>query len=38
VQDTPPVMGNHKEAIQHAESERWHSEEIHGSDGFSVIA
>ena len=37
VQDSPPVRRNHKEAIEHTESKRWHSKEIHGGDGFAVV-
>ena len=36
VQDSAPIMRNHKEAIKHAEGERRHSEEVHCGDGFTV--
>jgi hypothetical protein len=28
VQDAPPVMTDDEEAVEHAERNRWHSEEI----------
>src|SRR5438093_4746395 len=34
----PAVMGNHKEAVQHAEGQSGDREEIHGRDHFPVIA
>jgi hypothetical protein len=37
VQDAPPVMGEHKEAIESTEGERWHSEEVHRCDDFTVV-
>ena len=37
VKDTPPVMRNDEEAVKNAEGERWHGEEVHCSNGFSVI-
>ena len=38
VQDTSPVMGNYEKAVEHAEGDGWHREEVHGRDGFAVIA
>jgi hypothetical protein len=37
VQNTPTVMGNDKEAIENSESEARHSEEIHCSDGLTMV-
>ncbi|HET6840587.1 MAG TPA: hypothetical protein VFK06_02725 [Candidatus Angelobacter sp.] len=37
VQDAPAVMGNYEETIQDAKGEAWHSEEIHSSNGFTMI-
>ena len=37
VQNSPPVMRNHEEAVQDAEGDCWNREEIHRSDGFAVI-
>ena len=31
------IMGNGEEAVEDAEGERWHGEEIHRSDGFPAI-
>jgi hypothetical protein len=36
--DTSSIMRDDKEAVKHAERQRGHSEEIHRSDGFSMIA
>ncbi len=38
VKDAPSVMCEDEEAIQHAEPERRHSEEVHGGDRIAVIA
>jgi hypothetical protein len=38
VKNAPPVMSNDEETIQHAEGERRNGEEVHGRDGFSMIA
>ncbi|HEX4155994.1 MAG TPA: hypothetical protein VHY48_10300 [Acidobacteriaceae bacterium] len=38
VEDAPTVMRDDEEAIDHLESQRWDSEEVHCSDGFPVIA
>ena len=38
VKDAPPIMRNDEEAIQHAEGQRRHGEEIHCRDGFTMIA
>ena len=37
VKDTAPSMRNDKQAVQHAESQRRHGEEVHGRDGFTVV-
>jgi hypothetical protein len=37
LQDATPVMGDDEETIEHAESERGHGEEIHGSNRLAVI-
>src|SRR6266481_2006680 len=37
VQDAPAIMGNYEETIQDSKGEAWHSEEIHRSDGFTMI-
>jgi len=31
-------MRNHEEAVQNAEGERWHSEEVHRANGFTMVA
>src|SRR5271155_6284042 len=38
VKNAPPSVSDHEKTIQHAESECWYGEEIHGGDGFPVIA
>src|SRR5271168_4021537 len=38
VKNAPPSVSDYEEAVQDAESERWYGEEIHGGDGFTVIA
>lgn len=38
VKDSPPVMCDDEEAIEHAEGQGRDSEEVHRSDGFTVIA
>ena len=38
VEDAPPVMRNDEEAVEHAEGERRHGEEIHGGNGLAVVA
>jgi hypothetical protein len=38
VQDAPPIMTDDEEAVEHAERNRWHSEEIHGGNRFPMIA
>jgi hypothetical protein len=32
------VMGDDEEAVEHAKGQRWHSEEVHCSDHFAVVA
>jgi hypothetical protein len=38
VKDAPPIMRNDEEAVENAEGERRHGEEIHRGDGFTMIA
>lgn len=38
MEDTPPVMRNDEEAVEHTEGERRHGEEVHGGDSFTVVA
>ena len=38
VNNLAPVMANNKEAVQQLEGDRGDREEIHGSDGFAMIA
>src|ERR1700678_4022309 len=38
MKDTPPVMSDHKEAVENAKGQRWHSEEVHRGNGFPMIA
>ncbi len=38
VQDAPAIMTDDKEAVEHAECNRWHSEEIHGRNRFSMVS
>jgi hypothetical protein len=38
VQDTPMVMGDDEKTVEHTESDRRHSEEIHRCNGFLVVA
>ena len=38
VQDASTVMDDDKEAIEHADRDRRDGEEIHGSNGFPVVA
>ena len=37
VQNPPPVMLDNKEAVQHAETQRRHGEEVEGSHPLAVI-
>jgi len=37
MQDTPPVMRNNEEAVEDAEGEGRHGEEIHGRNRFTVV-
>ncbi len=36
--NAPSVVSNHEEAIQHAESESWHGEEIHRCNRLTMVA
>ena len=38
VQNAPPVVGDDEETVENAEGERWHGEEIHRGNGFTMIA
>lgn len=38
MQDTPPIMANYEEAIEHPKGDGRNGEEIHGCDSFSMIA
>jgi len=37
MEDTPTVVGNNQEAVQHPQGDGGNGEEVHGHDGFSVI-
>ena len=38
MKDTPPVRGDHKEAVENAKGQQWHGEEIHRRDSVPMIA
>ena len=38
VQDAPAIMANNEEAVEKTEGDRRNGEEIHGGDGFTMIA
>jgi hypothetical protein len=38
VQDAPPIMTDDKEAVERAERNRWHSEEIHRRNRFPMVS
>src|SRR4029077_9869378 len=38
VQDASPIMTDDKKAVQHAEGNRWHREEIRGRNRFPMVA
>jgi hypothetical protein len=38
VQDAPPIMTDDEEAVEHAERNRWHCEEIHRGNRFPMVA
>src|SRR5216684_2136490 len=38
LQDAPPLMTHDEEAVEHAERNRWHSEEIHGRNCFPMVS
>src|SRR5271166_2851550 len=38
VQNLPPIVADDEEAVQNSEGQHRHSEEIHGSDGFTMVA
>jgi hypothetical protein len=38
VQDAPAIMANNEEAVEKTEGDRRNGEEIHGGDGFAMIA
>jgi hypothetical protein len=37
VQDAATIMADDKEAVQDAEGQRWDGEEVHRSNGFTMI-
>jgi len=37
LQDAPPIMTDDEEAVEHAERNRWHREEIHGGNRFPMV-
>jgi len=37
MQDTPAIVTDDKEAVEHAEADRGHREEVHGRNRFPVI-
>jgi hypothetical protein len=38
VQDTPAIMADHEEAVEHAKRDRRNREEIHCSNRFPMVA
>ena len=38
VQDAATIVADDEEAVQHAESKRWHRKEVHRGYGFAVVA
>jgi hypothetical protein len=38
MQDAPAIVADDKEAVEDAEGDRWHGEEVHGRNRFPVIA
>jgi hypothetical protein len=38
LQDAPAIMTDDKEAVEDAECNRWHSEEIHGHNRSSMVS
>ena len=38
VKNPPPVVSDDEETVENAEGERWHGEEIHRRNGFTMIA
>jgi len=38
VQDASTIVADDEEAVEHAERDRWHREEIHGGNRFPMIA
>src|ERR1700730_15079493 len=38
VQDASPIMADDEEAVEHAERDRWHSEEIRGRNRFPMVS
>src|ERR1700675_1787960 len=38
VQDAPAIMANYEEAVEKTEGDRRNGEEIHGGDGFAMMA
>jgi hypothetical protein len=38
VQDAPPIVTDDKEAVQNAERNRWHCEEVHRRNRFPMVS
>src|SRR4249919_3562985 len=38
VQDASPIVADDKKAVEHAEGDRWHREEIHGGNRFPMVS
>jgi hypothetical protein len=38
VQNAPTIVADDEEAIEHAEGNRWHSEEVHGRNPFPMVS
>jgi len=36
--DAARIMADHQKAVEHAESDRGNREEVHGRNGFSMVA
>jgi len=37
MQNAPTVVADDKEAVEHTEGDRWHGEEVHRRNGFSML-
>jgi hypothetical protein len=38
VQDAPPIMADDEKAVEHAERNRWHGEEVHRGNRFPMVS